>query len=463
MLQLQGILSLTRILSLWYISSSTTFLPSARSVINNFSYALQLHKQPCPSVYVYDLGSDFYGEFGFNYSDYIRRGLDTREIFAKPCSVRGTYESRYHVQFEISRIILYRLFHSKRCRLELDPSKADLFFVPLYPGPYGTIPMLRQCQKQSQFPALRYLTQQTLPFHFMYVNQPELKCWLGKEELIRRPMLEDILRLAYGNVYRHNQTSVADRMKFNKNADNFGPYEHSTQLEHLVQDDVFAPHMVSLPFPSSVHWDKKLPLEDAPWVSAPRVSKVSQRPRRRYLVSFTGSFRNCTYGQVRPHLEMVFRDCPTDLCATALKENEGTFQAKGQQFCSYIYLKMQSVFCVEPGGDNPWRKSFWDSLTAGCIPVIFSPYNWVVAPWHWQAMAREASVYVNATDFVNGRIDLIEMLQAIPRSKVLEMQAIISHYGHQWQWSVDEFKNDAFEITLKGVHQYAKRSSKQKS
>ena len=30
-----------------------------------------------------------------------------------------------------------------------------------------------------------------------------------------------------------------------------------------------------------------------------------------------------------------------------------------------------SVFCLQPPGDSPSRKSFYDSIMAGCIPVIF--------------------------------------------------------------------------------------------
>jgi len=50
-------------------------------------------------------------------------------------------------------------------------------------------------------------------------------------------------------------------------------------------------------------------------------------------------------------------------------------------------------------------------------------------------------------------------LKAIPQAKVLEMQTVISKHGHKLQWSLDDYKNDAFEIALKGVYEYAKRRS----
>ena len=33
-------------------------------------------------------------------------------------------------------------------------------------------------------------------------------------------------------------------------------------------------------------------------------------------------------------------------------------------------LYAQSVFCLQPPGDSPTRRAFYDSLLFGCIPVI---------------------------------------------------------------------------------------------
>ena len=41
-----------------------------------------------------------------------------------------------------------------------------------------------------------------------------------------------------------------------------------------------------------------------------------------------------------------------------------------------LALKQQSIFCLEPAGDTPSRKSIVDSITLGCIPVTFSGKAW---------------------------------------------------------------------------------------
>ena len=60
-----------------------------------------------------------------------------------------------------------------------------------------------------------------------------------------------------------------------------------------------------------------------------------------------------------------------------LKAQCKEFAAQGPHLCrwesfspSRLILKQQSVFCLEPGGDTPFRQSLSDSITFGCIPVF---------------------------------------------------------------------------------------------
>ena len=43
---------------------------------------------------------------------------------------------------------------------------------------------------------------------------------------------------------------------------------------------------------------------------------------------------------------------------------------------------MRATFCLEPGGDSPYRKGVFDALLSGCVPVLFSQQLARVAPWH---------------------------------------------------------------------------------
>ena len=35
-----------------------------------------------------------------------------------------------------------------------------------------------------------------------------------------------------------------------------------------------------------------------------------------------------------------------------------------------------AVFCLQPWGDTATRKGFWDALSLGCIPVVFTDAGW---------------------------------------------------------------------------------------
>lgn len=45
-------------------------------------------------------------------------------------------------------------------------------------------------------------------------------------------------------------------------------------------------------------------------------------------------------------------------------------------------MALESVFCLQPAGDSWTRKGIFDSLLAGCIPVVFSR-NQVVFQYLW--------------------------------------------------------------------------------
>lgn len=53
---------------------------------------------------------------------------------------------------------------------------------------------------------------------------------------------------------------------------------------------------------------------------------------------------------------------------------------------------------MEPEGDSPYRKSIYDSLAFGCIPVLFSRAMQLVAPFMWSdAWKADSHVFSNWT------------------------------------------------------------------
>ncbi|CAN1816274.1 Probable xyloglucan galactosyltransferase GT11 [Linum perenne] len=51
-----------------------------------------------------------------------------------------------------------------------------------------------------------------------------------------------------------------------------------------------------------------------------------------------------------------------------------------------------SAFCLQPPGDSPTRRSIFDSMLAGCIPVFFHPFS-AYGQYIWH-LPRNYSVYI---------------------------------------------------------------------
>ncbi len=48
-----------------------------------------------------------------------------------------------------------------------------------------------------------------------------------------------------------------------------------------------------------------------------------------------------------------------------------TINGSDRSFLKSYEWKKRSNFCFEPPGDSPSRRSFWDSVFVGCVPVVF--------------------------------------------------------------------------------------------
>ena len=118
-------------------------------------------------------------------------------------------------------------------------------------------------------------------------------------------------------------------------------------------------------------------------------------------------------------------------------------------------FKQKTIFCLEPAGDSPWRRSLSDSIAFGCIPVLFSEITDAVAPFSWGDWKTRARVIVPRDEFLSGKIDLYELLSRIPDELLKVMQDTLSRYGKRFQYSLDDYDEDAVWATLHGLYNHA--------
>ena len=87
---------------------------------------------------------------------------------------------------------------------------------------------------------------------------------------------------------------------------------------------------------------------------------------------------------------------------------------------------------------------------AGCIPVIFSLQNELVAPWF---VPRGVAVRLSERKYGNGTFKALDVLRRIPSEEIKRRQSIIRKHGHRLQYAVDDLgeEPDAVETLFVGA------------
>ena len=119
--------------------------------------------------------------------------------------------------------------------------------------------------------------------------------------------------------------------------------------------------------------------------------------------------------------------------------------------------KQRAVFCLEPSGDSPDRKSVSDDVAMGCIPVFFSAISSGLAPWFWAAAGSAGGGYVliEREPFLVGNVTLESELGRMPSTRVAALGRAVTRVAHGFQYSIDDDPGDAVDVLLTGLHKMA--------
>lgn len=199
-----------------------------------------------------------------------------------------------------------------------------------------------------------------------------------------------------------------------------------------------------IPYPSSFHyWEG---IQQLPW-------KQSRTIARPYLSIFIGSLEtstpksnilrrllhaSCTKDTVnststssspRDYRDLSTRRClwfdTAHSCSGVLNQTDG------------MLLYRQAIFCLAPPGDSLTRKSLFDSLVSGCIPVVFVRATITQYLWHIPAeIVDEISIYIPGKYILTEKQNFLDYLRSIPAEKILQMQRRIEEVAPTLQFSV---------------------------
>ncbi|CAH8380834.1 unnamed protein product [Eruca vesicaria subsp. sativa] len=150
-----------------------------------------------------------------------------------------------------------------------------------------------------------------------------------------------------------------------------------------------------------------------------RWQRKVKRVKRRHLFCFVGAPRPKQDGSIRG--EIIKQCLASQGVCKFLNCNEPGNDCDNPVKIMDVFKS--SVFCLQPPGDSYTRRSIFDSILAGCIPVFFHPgsaYNQYM--WYFPKDYTKYSVYIPESGVKNGTVSIRELLGRIGEESVSRMR-----------------------------------------
>ncbi|KAK8550885.1 hypothetical protein V6N12_039568 [Hibiscus sabdariffa] len=326
--------------------------------------------------------------------------------------------------FNTNQFLLEVIFHNRmkqyKC-LTKDPSVASAIYVPYYAG----------------LDVGRYLWD---PDGFMRdYDAVNLVKWLASRPEWKRMWGRDHFLVA-GRINWDFRRDPKNESDWGNELLNFHESRNMTSL--VLESCPWNYNDFAIPYPTYFHPSRDS--EVLQWQSRMRGLK------RRFLFSFAGARR--------PHLHESIRNELIDQCLATRRCRflECDKTRKCHKPAYLLNLFQSSIFCLQPPGDSYTRRSIFDSIIAGCIPVFFHPGSaYVQYIWHFPKDYRKYSVFIPERDVKSGKANIERILQSVSRERREAMRDevinMIPSVIYADPSSGLRKIEDAFDLTVKGV------------
>lgn len=338
--------------------------------------------------------------------------------------------------------MLELVFHSRMLEypcLTSDPSHANAIYVPYYGG-LDSLKYLFGPEVNSSFQHGLEL------YHFLvHVDSPNI--W-------SRNNGHDHFMVMARPAWDFNQPLNSDPLFFGTSFLELPEFYNVTAL--TLEGRAYPWQEQAIPYPTSFHPPNLAFFES--WVNRLR------RSRRTTLMLFAAGGGISANPNIRRSIRL---ECEN---VTSMSAN-GTGYEKLCEFvdCSngicehdpirFMKPMLQASFCLQPPGDTSTRRSTFDGILAGCIPVFFEDlsakkqYGWHLPEEKYE----EFSVSIPKEDVVFKGLSILDVLTSIPRAqvrrmreKVLEMMPRVMYRKHGSSLGLRS-KKDAFDIAIQGT------------
>ncbi|KAG6504546.1 hypothetical protein ZIOFF_036880 [Zingiber officinale] len=327
-----------------------------------------------------------------------------------------------------SQFALEFIFHDRMRRYECltgDPARAAAFFVPFYAGVellphlWGTNTTVRDAVALDLVRWLR--------------ARPEWAAMGGRDHFM-----------------------VAGRITwdFRRQSEEDGDWgsklfwlpELQNMTTLLIESSPWQENDVAIPYPTYFH--PSTAGELAAWQNRVRHQK------RPWLFSFAGAPRPNNTDIAR---DVIIQQCrASPLCKLLDCAGDNAHECFSPRRITELFSS--SVFCLQPLGDSYTRRSAFDAMVGGCIPVFFHPGSaYVQYVWHLPRDFRNYSVFIPMEELKPGNGAIERTLSRISpeqasamREAVVGMMPSLVYGNKRTTGEEGEFK-DAFDLAVEKV------------
>jgi hypothetical protein len=212
---------------------------------------------------------------------------------------------------------------------------------------------------------------------------------------------------------------------------------------------------MAVPYPTYFH-----PRTDADVLDWQRRIQSSDRP---WLMSFVGAPRP---GDPRSIQSQIIDQCSASSTCRQLGCAKGASQCHTP--ADIMRLFQSSTFCLQPPGDSYTRRSAFDAMVAGCVPVFFQPASaYLQYTWHLPGDHTRYSVLIPKDGVRAGNVGIEETLRRIPPPAVHRMREELVRLVPRLVYADPKYTletmKDAFDVAVEGVLEKVERVKSDRS
>ncbi|CAG2219131.1 MUR3 [Mytilus edulis] len=355
----------------------------------------------------------------FNFSLYgMGREIVSNRFTDGSISICGTN------QFNLEPIIHEKL---KRNPLRTrNPEKADLFYVPAYIG------LLCICQNDKASKMVQTLKDFLTNSSYFSTGKPHF----STASKIEKEMESSNCPYLFQSFTNKITYITIEKQKMSYGLDTVWPYSIMHKNSIIVA-----------PYPSYGHFQqsKEIDLSTVPihdrdvFILLPAGEHPSSHQRLKIMNQFDiktklpySRFKMCHVNRTNTMVLFYTKECDYSISKS-------------------LFTWMQhSVFCLQPPGDSPSRKSFYDSIISGCIPVILTVdgHN----PYAFQEFLDYSTftISIEVDKILEEGHNIYNLLQDVSTIQIQTMHEKIRKIAKYMQYSIPSHKrereNDALQL-----------------